>query len=342
MAFPFVFQENFELGTKGNFDTESDTGSLLDFPHVSTLAGINGIGPAAPFRGAYCMRIVMGDTNDHTLEEADMNVAASGTGWFRFYLYLGNDVAATADDTFNIFELKGTGTTEAAIGLRITASTDAVEIGIGETAPTAFATPLLTKGVWHAIELKVVVDSGIGNDGTLELFVDGASVATVATLDQGAITDGFLGTQDTLSTTTGTLLFDQFVQDDLRIYPIVDRYPLQLTLTQSSHVFVGPGLVSNVSLLSGAGTDNVLSIYDTSRGNTNDALKIGVELKNTANNELVDPAGMPIQVTRGCFVVMTGTNPRGVVNVEWAPGYSSVGAVRTVASRLKLNPAEVL
>ena len=69
------------------------------------------------------MRIQMGDTNDHTLTEGDIDIADATTRSFRFYLYLSPNIVATADDTFNIFELQQTGgaTTEASLGLRITA-----------------------------------------------------------------------------------------------------------------------------------------------------------------------------------------------------------------------------
>ena len=42
MAFPLDFFENFEAGTKGNFDSETDTGNRLDFPHAHDIA------PAVP------------------------------------------------------------------------------------------------------------------------------------------------------------------------------------------------------------------------------------------------------------------------------------------------------
>ena len=78
MAFPWIFEESFDAGTRGDWDSESDTGSLLDFPHYTTLAAIPGGG--LPFRGAYCMRIVCGDTNDHTLTEDDIDIADTATG----------------------------------------------------------------------------------------------------------------------------------------------------------------------------------------------------------------------------------------------------------------------
>lgn len=341
MAFPFLLESNFELGTNAEWTSESDTGSRLDFPHYSELARWP-IGPAAPFRGAFCARVSMGDTNDHTLTSTTITQALANTAFYRFMLYVGTDVAASADDTFAIFELQSVGPViEASVGLRITASTGAVEIGIGELAPTAFAAGLLTKGVWHAIELRAVIDAGAGNDGTLTLWVDGSQVASVTALDQAAVTQGVLGTQDTLATTTGTLLFDQVVMDDLRIFPIVDRYPEVVALTKSSHVFVGAGVIDNVTLVSGAAADNVATVYDTSRGNTNDALKVATRLNNVTASATDDPAGMPVRLIRGAYVQLTGTNPRAYVKLREVSA-NSPASIRSLGLRAKVNQLEAL
>ena len=75
MAFPYIFKANFEGGTNGEWDSESDTGSRLDFPHYSELARIPGL--AMPYRGARCMRVDLttGQTNDHTVTEGDIDIA---------------------------------------------------------------------------------------------------------------------------------------------------------------------------------------------------------------------------------------------------------------------------
>ena len=84
MSFPYIFHENFESGTKGSFDTETDTGSLLDFPHYSVLA----FDPNSmmPYRGAYLLRNALGDTNDHTLTEGDIDIADGGTAYFKWQM----------------------------------------------------------------------------------------------------------------------------------------------------------------------------------------------------------------------------------------------------------------
>ena len=330
MAFPFIFEENFELGTLGDFDSETDTGSLLDFVHYSTLSKIPGL--PAPYRGAYCMRIVAGDTNDHTLTEGSIDIADGSTAFIRFYLYVAREFTATADDTFNIFEFQQAGgTVEASLGMRVTAASNLLEIGIGDgTAPTSFVP--FTRGRWTCVEVGMLCSTA--DVGTLTLYIDGASVIALATLDNAAaIGQGVLGTQDTLSTTTGTLLFDQFACDDLRIYPISVRYPMSVLLTKSAHVFVGAGKVENVTLLSGAGTDCVLSIFDTDVGSTLDATNARLELKNVMAGDPVDPAGVPVVVQRGCFVQLSGTNPCAMINVGYAQGYWSDGRIKQHGAR---------
>jgi hypothetical protein len=84
MAFPYTFHENFEAGTKGGFDTETDTGSLLDFPHYSVLA--KDPNSLMPYRGAYLLRNALGDTNDHTLTEGDIDISDGGTAYFKWQM----------------------------------------------------------------------------------------------------------------------------------------------------------------------------------------------------------------------------------------------------------------
>jgi len=335
VAFPFLVAANFEQGTNAEWDSEADTGSLLDFPHYSTLAAIPGL--PMPFRGAYCMRIRMGDTNDHTVTEGDIDIADAATGYFRFYLYAHTDVTATADDVFSIFELQQAGgTVECTMGMRITAATNALDIGIGDgTAPSSYVT--FPRGRWVCVEWAVLVSTG--GVGTSTLYIEGLSAVALTTQTHAAaIGTGVLGTQLTLATTSGTLLFDQFVMDDARIFPIVERFPSEVLLTKSGHVFVGNGRVENVSLLSGNGTDCVLSIFDTDSAYTSDAGNCKLELKNVTANDIVDPAGVPVNIIRGCYVQLAGTTPRAIVKIKRATGYSSDGAIRTVGFRRTPRP----
>ena len=332
MAFPWIFEDDFESGDASLWDGgETDTGSLLDFPHYTTLTAIPGGG--LPFRGAYCMRVVCGDTNPHTVDEGSIDIADDATAFVRFYLYIDNGFAATANDTFNIFEFQQAGgTIEASLSLKITATTNVVAISLGDGIVSSETFFEISKGVWHAIEMKMRAD--LLDLGTLDLWVDGANLLSITGLDNAAAVGlGVLGTQDTAATTTGTLLFDQFVFDDLQIYPFKRRYVENVLVTKNQHVFVGNGRVENITLLSGNGTNNVVKIHDTDVADTNDASNIVAELKNTAANETVDPAGMPVRVTRGAYVAMTGTDPRALVQIGAAQGWGSEGAIRNYAAK---------
>jgi len=340
MAFPFIFEANFELGDASEWDSETDTASQLDFPDYKELAR-SPHRTSTPFSGANCMRAQLtGGTADAFVLEGDINIAAAANTFFKFGIWFSDDFGATADDTFAIFETQGAANAiQTSFGARVVAATGAINFGIGELAPTSFSGLDLDRGVWYTVELDITLDDGGSNDGTIDLFVTredkAASTAVaatqVATLDQIAVIQGVLGVQDHLATTTGTILIDSFVQDDARIFPKTERFTEEILLTKSGHAFVGPGTIDNISLLSGAGTDCVVSVFDTDSGNTDDASNIRVELKNTANNEIVDPAGTPNYFRRGAFVQMSGTNPRALVKICRVNAFGSAAAVRRAA-----------
>ena len=112
-----------------------------------------------------------------------------------------------------------------------------------------------------------------------------------------------------------------------------DRFPETLIVQKTGHVFVGPGVIDNVSLLSGSSSDNVLTVYDTDRADTTNTAPRFIA-KNVSSGETpVDGAGFPITLTRGCYITLSGTAPRGMVQIRRASGYSSDGAIRNYAMR---------
>jgi len=194
-----------------------------------------------------------------------------------------------------------------------------------------------TRGKWTAIELTYLVSTA--GAGTFTLYLDGASVIALTSLtNAAAVAKGVLGTQDTLSTTTGVLLFDQFVCDDARIFPISIRYPQSLLITKSAHVFVGSGWIENMSMLSGQGTDCVASCFDTDNAGVNDSYNVKLEVKNLSAGEPVDPAGVSVVFQRGCFIKLDGTNPRVRVSIGEAQGYFSSGRIKQHAVDRKPAP----
>jgi hypothetical protein len=303
MAFPFIVHENFESGTLGGFDT--NTGSV-DFPHYSALA--TDPNSMMPYRGAYLMRNILGDTNDHTLTEGSIDIADAGSAYFKWQMALSKDFRFTADDTFNVFELQQAGgTREIAVGFRVTNSTQLIEFGIGDgVAPTSF-TQWPAKGKWVTVEILATISS-IGS-GVVTLYLDGNQIISLTgQTHAAAIGQGVLGSQDTLSTTLGAIYYDDFIMDDARIYPYRERFPHSYQVLKSGHVFVGPGYIEGAALWEVATGDETLSLYDTDTANTNDANPV-VELDSTAQTSV----GGPLYFERGCYAVLSGTSPRGIV-----------------------------
>lgn len=337
MAFPWDFHANFELGDNSEFTSEADTSAQLDFPHYSELARFPWP-TAAPYTGAYCMRASLtGGTADAYVETTSITAALDARTFFRFGIWFSPTFDATADDTVAVLELQSAGpVNEAVFGFRYVEATDVINFGIGETAPATFSSGAIQKGVWYTVELDVTVDDGASDDGTIDMYVtrDGDAASTsvaatqVASLDQAAIAQARFGVQDHLATTTGVILLDELVQDSARIYPITERYAEQIVLHKSGHAFIGNGVIDNITLNAGGAADNVLQVYDTDTGDTNDVSSFVTELKNTAADETVDPAGMPVSVRRGCYVSLAGTDPRATVNIHKAAHHNTANIRR--------------
>lgn len=345
MAFPYTFHANFAAGTNAEFDSESDTGSLLDFPHYSTLAAIPGM--PAPYSGAYCARVVLGDTNDHVLVEGDIDIATGVTRYFRFPMFISADTAATADDNFSIFELQqAAGTQVYSVGLTITAATGALTAWVGAAdTPETTSSIDLPKGRWFIVEVEANVDTAAAN-GDITVYIDGTAWVSLATPVQNAaaVGRGVLGTQNTLSTTTGTLLFGEFIMDDARLYPPNERFPTTVRVTKTQTVFVGPGSIEGATLLSANGT---MDVYDTDTANVNDAQARKIEL-NTGGNFISNDSTVFFQ--RGCHVVLAGTNPYGEIKlvrnsdkpgVRGPAAYFSDGAIRLYGSKRRARPLNI-
>lgn len=334
MSFPPLSENGFETGTLGHFDAISPNPfTRAGYDHYSELARRPGL--PAPYSGAYCFRVNLAtNTTSHYLQETgSWDTSAAGTIFFRFMFWFGGNPVMANTDEFSIFQLwSGANTVEAGIFVNYTTASG-YRLGVGETAATVFLPLILNQ--WNAIELKAVVDNAGADDGTLDAWLNGVAFTQVASLDQGAITSGVLGVigQDA-GTTAGVVLFDDIVADDLQIYPPSIRFSTSKLMTLSGHAFVGPGKIDSVRLLSGAGTDNVLAIYDTDTGNTNDASKVVLELKNTSNLQMVPSMNeKPIRVQRGCYVSLTGTNPRAQIDFSGVGAYGSDGAIRSYGAR---------
>jgi hypothetical protein len=178
----------------------------------------------------------------------------------------------------------------------------------------------------------------------MTLYIDGASVVALTTLTQAAaVGQGVFGTQDTLSTTTGTILLDQFVMDDGRVYPFKERWPAHLVMTKTQHVFVGPGDLEGGVVLSADGT---LTLYDTDSANILDELSYVTTLDEDTQTSMSGP----VHFERGCYAVVAGTNPLCAVYLSRTnekPGilgpvnHWSEGAIKRYGNVRKPRPQNV-
>lgn len=337
MALPYISHCNFEDGTKGHFTSETDTTNRLDIAHYSELARIPGL--EMPFNGAYCLRLDLGTSNTDAFLQEDtlLDLAASGSIWFRFRAWIDPNIAMANATNLPLLTLQSAGpVAETVVGLRMTGG--AVSWALGETAPTS-RLQIATLGEWQTVELSVTLDSGAPNDGISILYVDGVQVSTALTgLDQAALTQVSLGVVgQNAGVTGGIVLIDDVISDDTRIYgAFASRFNNTTSILKSQHLWVGPGELGDISLISG-GTDNVLKVWDTDIASTNDPSRLKCELRTSTANEVVPYFGPPIKCTRGCYVEISGTasagGPRAIATIKNAVGWGSAGAVRNYGSK---------
>ena len=333
MAFPFVGDEDFEDGTVP-FDATTDTGGALSIAHYSELARTPGI--AMPYRGAYCMKVDVGSVSTQSFYRDDtiFDISAAASLFVRFKLFLSDDLTMANTDEFNILELNAT--PEVAVAINFTTA-NGFRIGIGETGGTAFLP--ISLGVWNTVELSITLDDGGSNDGTIDGWLNGSAFAQVASLDQAAVTLGQIGVMAIdAGTTKGTVLIDDIKTDDARLGAddVRDRFSTTRHMTKSGHLFVGPGTLENITLLSGSAADCHIFVYDTDVADT--TLEPKVILHNTAASEVVDPAGVPVEgFKRGCYIALSGTadadGPMAIGKFCKTPAYGSEGAIRGYALR---------
>ncbi len=346
MAFPYIFESNFETldGSEwevGGSAVEDDgAGVNVTFPHYTELATVAGKGPMAPFRGAGCMKVeLQGGTAEATVTSDNVatTVDTATAVYFRFYFMLCDDFAFTADDVINIFEIRQSenGTVEAAISLDLDNDDGSLTIGANAlTAATSFGSTQVSKNQWHCVELQVTPSTG--SDAVTTLWLDGAQQTTETNGDWAASGAAItLGVKNELATTTGTILFDEFVADDARLHPIQTRYPYVYQVTKSTHVFVGPGALDSAALMEVDG-NMTLKLWDSDRGAPPDAYsRLVVELGPGGYANVDSGEHAVLEFHRGCYAELGGTNPRATLvlakDTAKGPRYYSTAGVRNYA-----------
>jgi len=339
MAFPPVFQENYEDGSRGNWDAETDSQSILSFPHYSTLARQEP--HAIPFRGNYACQVDLAGhtgTTAATLQHNALDMSVNTTRHFRWYMYVSNLVIA-ASDRLQIFSIRATNTEHVVVEILNSAGSILLRAGQNSTGGTLRSTSL-TQNTWLCVELSLLYDGDGSGDGTIDFFVQGAQVgAQLTALTQAASTRFNLGTfvgatGVNTGITSGIILFDEFMIDDERVYPFYERFPQRMVLTESGHVAAGPGRISEITLLSGGAADNTLRVFDSDAAVITDPTNLIVpELRNMNANETVPWDIKPDSgyFNRGVYVDLTGTDPRAMVTL--ADGLITEGAKKSYARR---------
>lgn len=336
MAHPYLFSANFEIGTNGDFDAETDSTSILDIPHYTTLARYR----MAPYRGAYCLRVIAngGTTNAYVQENGSFDFAAAATRFIRWYFYLGSDFVMADTDKFAMFNLESVADTTVEAAAGIDRSGTGIRFWFAETNASTARTTVLGSTTtalnrWYCAELKLLIDSGAPNDGTIDGYIDDYSAgAQLGTLDQGAGVDAKFGIIGPDAGTSGTILMDDIIVDDLQIYRDKERYrPSNVWVhAAQDHPIIGPGKFA--AAVTGTGTNAVLRMYDTDGVPTN-LEEITIPIRNVSANEMV-PGHDLFEVHHGLYVTLTGTDAEAAISIDRG-GTLSQGAMisRGVAQR---------
>ena len=327
MAFPYLGEVTFEDGTAGTGNALTDTqAKSLGYLHYTESVARYGV---APYSGAYCWGLNQA-TGTKTTEcrntIAALNVANTNTWAAGCAIYLKDIVMGNGDRTtvLQAWGVTGQGTLQlyytTAGGLQLLGSL------AHDTAVGANPVTTITQNEWHWIEVRGIVQTG--GTGTLDFFLDGAQFgAQVDTLTNVAITDLYFGAINADATATaGLIFFDDVICDGdagtaVISVPMIERYrwdPVVTSYTQGQHVFVGPGTVSSLSLLSGVTTDYI-RLYDTDVHYTATGQSFVAEVHAITGVTESATANGPFAFERGCYAVVSSATARGQVHIDRAP-----------------------
>lgn len=333
--FPYIYQTGFESGAVDTGGAETDTGSKGSYVHYVDLQRKYGF---LPWRGAYCYLIdqTAGNTTEVIQTVAGFDVSASNYWSFGFAFYAKNTEMANGDRS-TIAACKATATNEVTLQLYYTTAAG-LQLLLTETASTAVGSnPVcsLSENEWHWIEMYGKVDAGGGNDGTAYLVVDGNAIGNIGSLDQGAFTDLIVGLTDIdAGHNNGYYAFDDIYVSGVDTSAVRIGYRSRFSMTPhvsaiatstyGEHIFLGPGTLREVTLLTAAAGD-LIRVYDTDRAYSSGDYGPMISEANFSSGYPVI-AG-PLEFQRGCYVKITAAGAagaRGVVSIDPAPceGYS--------------------
>jgi len=340
-------EANFEANTFFGDMAVADTQGKMSVPHFTELARIPGA--PMPYRGCRCLRFLSDNNSSASAlnEDTAFDCLINDSKSYRFMVYVNDDLSlddATAD-SFWLLELESTGpVSELVFG--ITGTSTGIKWGWGETS-TATQSAGLATGKWTSIEIHIYCHATLG---TIDVWIDGVAQTQISSLATAEVIQAKFGLQSMEADTYADIYMDQILWGAAtisaattnRLFAIGERHPETMAIHSSQQVCVGPGKLENVQLLSGAGTDAMLRIYDTDIANPSEGRLIAA-IKATAANETVDPAGMPIRFNRGVYADLTDTagiitsDEMALIKVGKAAGYGSDAAMRGYALRRKAS-----
>ena len=266
MAFPLDFFENFEAGTKGNFDSETDTGNRLDFPHAHDIA------PTMPYRGAYCCRVNLGKNSSDAYLEEGVSWASGTTKHGRFRLFVGHDVQFGNDlDNVRILQFYSEHLAKET-SLRLGRMEPWHRAGASTRARSGQQVHLPDGQARQWITVEWISASSQRNTWRHAAGPGRSTRRISPSRRQGTNTKLRLGAIDQSGDITGTIYFDDFAVDDARLYDDNSAHNGALSggsmlLTKSGFAFLGAGTINQVALVDGGSGDCSVKVYDTDKPN---------------------------------------------------------------------------
>lgn len=326
-TFPYDFESNFELGSTSEWTSVVGTQvSVKSYKELSTQR-VWGI----PYRGAFALHAEFGVDTDSYVRSTDVTVASATTEDDKVMLYIGKDVeAATTTEVAIIEHLPAV----AAVGIRIEAGGD-ILFGIRSGSAALTTSPIpLERGKYYTVELEI--DTTNAGTCTARIEESGIVVTTTNTEATGATTEAKLGiigiSAGSLADVSGTITLDSYIHAEERIYGDDSRFPSRQQITKTAHAFIGPGTLDDIQLISGCGTDNVMSVYDTEESDITNANLIA-RVSNSETYQSVQYNGLkPIKVHKGAYIVLEGCNPRAIISIGISSAYGTEAAVRGTRS----------
>ena len=308
--YPFISQETFDDGTRGNFDSEVDAGSILGFPSYKELSRFG----LSPWQGTHALRVSLSGANDAYIEESNAIVAQSPVRlWFP--LLVAADFTLDDGDVVNVLEVRSTDAIpEAFIAVRRSGNDYQLVAGDGVTVQRIYGAITRSNSRWYQIELTInqVV-------GTIDFYVDGGQVGgQVGGLSIDPLTTLRLGAPAGTSVSdSGTLLIGGLIADDTRVFPRLRFAVETIWVTRDITAYLGNGTIDSVNFTS-TGTDGILTILDVDvfESSISFSREPIIYLRNTEANAQVPGQNLPVSFRRGVYVQLAGTNPQAWISLK--------------------------